>query len=474
MQFDSLTFLVFFALTVLGYRLLRSWPARKNFLLLASYIFYGAWNPLFLPLLLGTSTFDWYAARRMNAQANPARRKLWLWLILGVNLGVLGYFKYSYFIAQNTGELLSWMGWNLDINHWDIVLPIGISFYTFHSLSYCIDIYRRKFAVVNNLRDYLLYVSFFPQLVAGPIVRWTEMRDQIEQPRQMTASYLGIGLSMMVIGLFEKIVLADTVFAPVADAYFGDAQGQSGAAAWLGALAFSGQIFCDFAGYTTCALGAALVLGFRLPINFLNPYAAVGFTDFWRRWHISLSTWLRDYLYIGLGGNRGGRLMTYRNLMLTMLIGGLWHGAAWTFVIWGGLHGCYLVAERLAREYVVPGGYCAGWAMRLLYGLITFAAVTLAWAWFRAPDAHTAWQATTQMLSASALTGWQGGLEGAEWVALGAIAALVSGQWLIRDKTLPDLLGRFHPLVLGVLLGVLVALMILSPGDGNAFIYFQF
>lgn len=474
MQFDSLTFIVFFALTLLGYSLLRAWPVRKNFLLLASYTFYAAWNPLFIPLLLGTSTFDWYTARCMSAEQNPRRRKIWIWFIVSVNLGVLGYFKYSYFVLQNTAELLSWFGVEYAANRWDVILPIGISFYTFHSLSYCLDIYRRKFAVVDNLRDYLLYVSFFPQLVAGPIVRWTEMREQIEQPRHMNLNDTTIGLSMMVVGLFEKIVLADTVFAPVADEFFSHALEQDGAAAWRGALAFSGQIFSDFAGYTTCALGAALVLGFRLPINFLNPYAAVGFADFWRRWHISLSTWLRDYLYIGLGGNRRGQLFTFRNLMLTMLIGGLWHGAAWTFVIWGGLHGFYLVLERLARQHLLPENFGTWRPGQLFYGLITFAMVTLAWVWFRAPDFATAWHASGQMLSGSALSGWQVGLTGAEQVALAAITGLVLGQWLVKNHTLPDLLGRLHPLLLGTLIGLLGSLIALSPGDSNAFIYFQF
>ncbi|HEY7885785.1 MAG TPA: MBOAT family O-acyltransferase, partial [Cellvibrionaceae bacterium] len=342
-----------------------------------------------------------------------------------------------------------------------------------HSLSYCIDIYRRKFEPVHNLRDYLLYVGFFPQLVAGPIVRWSEMREQIETPRRMSATTIGMGVALMIVGLFEKVVLADSVFAPVADAYFNSAQSSSGAEAWVGALAFSGQIFCDFAGYTTCALGAALVLGFRLPINFLNPYAALGFSDFWRRWHISLSTWLRDYVYIGLGGNRRGRWFTYRNLMLTMLLGGLWHGAAWTFVVWGGLHGSLLIIERLIKNRL-PHPIRLAWPLALLGKLATFAAIVITWVWFRSPDVASAWASSWQMLAFTSWVGAPVALSGAQQLVLLAMGLLLAGQLCFNNRSLPEVLAKIPAPLLGLLLGLLAAMIMLSPGESHAFIYFQF
>ena len=335
MQFDSLTFIAFFLAIVGLYWRVSSWVWRKNLLLVASYLFYASWNPYFLPLLIVTSFLDWRLALLMARAPSGRSRRLWLAAIFGVNLSVLAYFKYANFLIDNTNAVMAMAGlpqWGFQSS---IALPIGISFYTFHSLSYCIDVYRGTVQPTRSWRDYLLYVAFFPQLVAGPIVRWTIMGDQIETPRPFRADCLGLGVALMVVGLFQKIVLADGIFAPVADAHFGQASLESGLIAWVAALAFTGQIFCDFAGYTTCAIGAALALGFQLPVNFQAPYAARGFSDFWQRWHISLSSWLRDYLYIPLGGNRGHRIVTARNLVLTMFLGGLWHGAAWTFVVWG-------------------------------------------------------------------------------------------------------------------------------------------
>lgn len=468
MQFDSFTFVIFFAVVLCAFNVLRGWSARKWLLLIASWVFYAAWNPLFLPLLIGSATLDYWVARRIHVAAGAARKR-WIVLTLVVNLGVLGIFKYHAFLLDNFAALLALVGVRYVPAPMDIILPIGISFYTFHSLSYCLDIYRGKFAPTRSWRDYALYVAFFPQLVAGPITRFTQMREQIENPRRTTRDGLAWGCASLVLGLFEKCVLADTVFAPVADGFFNAVDGASAAAAWSGTLAFSGQIFCDFAGYSTCAIGTALALGFVLPTNFRYPYAAIGFSDFWRRWHISLSTWLRDYLYVSLGGNRRGEWRTYVNLMLTMLIGGLWHGAAWTFVIWGGLHGVYLAVERFVRERFWPKGVVASAPLRLAYGLLTLLLVTLAWIWFRAADAGTAWQATTRLVAASAT-----GPSTEQWLALAAFAVVTAVHWLMRERDLKVEAERIPAPLLGALLGAMLALIVLSPGDNHAFIYFQF
>ena len=469
MQFDSFTFILFFAAALAVYNLLPAWNARKWFLLGASYVFYAAWNPLFLPLLLGSTTLDWWIAQRIDAAQDPRARKGWATLTLLVNLGVLGVFKYNRFLIDNLAALLAGIGVHYVPPAFDIVLPIGISFYTFHSLSYCLDIYRRKFAPTRSWRDYALYVGFFPQLVAGPITRFPLMRPQIETPRATTRDGLGLGCALLVLGLFEKIVLADSVFAPVADEFFGAASAAGAAAAWSGVAAFSGQIFCDFAGYSTCAIGTALAFGFELPTNFRYPYAAVGFSDFWRRWHISLSTWLRDYLYVSLGGNRRGELRTYANLMLTMLIGGLWHGAAWTFVIWGGTHGLFLAVERWVRTHVLPAQWKPGGVLRFAYGLFTLLLVMLAWVWFRAPDFATGLGVFHSLLTFSAAT-----VSGAQKLALLAFAGVVGAHWIMRERDLRELASRAPAPVLGLVLGCLLALIVLSPGDNHAFIYFQF
>jgi len=469
MQFDSFTFLVFFAAVLAGYNALGAWTARKWLLLAASYVFYAAWNPPFLLLLLGSTTLDWWIARRIDAAQAPRARKAWVIATLLVNLSVLALFKYNRFLLDNVSALLALAGVTYVPAQFDIVLPIGISFYTFHSLSYCLDIYRRKFAPTPSWRDYALYVAFFPQLVAGPITRFPQMRPQIEAPRRSTRAGLGLGCSLLVLGLFEKSVLADSIFAPVADAFFNAPQGAGAAAAWSGVLAFSGQIFCDFAGYSTCAIGTALALGFELPTNFRYPYAALGFSDFWRRWHISLSTWLRDYLYVSLGGNRRGELRTYANLLLTMLIGGLWHGAAWTFVIWGGLHGLYLCVERVVREHVWRERWNLA-PLRALYGLVTLWLVVLAWVWFRAADFAAGCDIFHMLFSAQGAIA----LHAAQQLALFAFALLVAVHWLMRERDLKALIARAPAPLLGVALGLLLAAIVLSPGDNHAFIYFQF
>jgi len=474
MQFDSLSFIVFFIVISSGFYLTKSWSLRKNILLVGSYIFYAAWNPLFLPLLIFISVIDWFIVNFIQQSKNHKIRKMWLSLILMLNLGLLVFFKYIYFLADIVASFGNFFGVKCNIPSFSIILPIGISFYVFHSLSYAIDIYKNKLRPTSSLRDYMLYVGFFPQLVAGPIVRWSEMREQIESPAKFSLNYLGFGIALMIVGVFQKVVLADAVFSPVSNHYFSNVYTADFFSSWVGILAFSGQIFCDFSGYTTCALGAALVLGFRLPLNFHNPYAAKGFSDFWRRWHISLSSWLRDYLYFPLGGSKGGALKTARNLMITMLLGGLWHGAAWTFVIWGGIHGVLLIVEKALR-YVL---HCRLIGFRdflsPLLRLSTFLIIALTWVWFRSGDVESAWHATLTALSPSLLFDTSFELSGAQWLVLIAISLLLAVQYIFREKTLIDILGNIPMFMSGIFLALLLSAIILSPGESNAFIYFQF
>ncbi len=345
-----------------------SWRTKKSNLLIASYLFYAAWSPPFVILLWISTLVDWQVAKRLYVEERQSRRRLLLWISIAVNLGMLGYFKYGGFLMENFEALMAAIGVAYQAPEWNIVLPVGISFYTFQTMAYSLDVYMRRAAPAKSMLDFALFVTFFPQLVAGPIVRPTQLIPQFRLPRVATAQQLGWGLGLMTLGLFNKIVIADGMLSKAADTVFGAAGMLHPLDAWLGTLAFSGQIFCDFAGYSTTAIGAALCLGFSLPDNFRFPYAAVGFSDFWRRWHISLSAWLRDYLYIPLGGNRKGNLRTYANLLTTMLLGGLWHGAAWTFVVWGGLHGAFLAAERWLKARFGRGAVWKRWGPRLFLG----------------------------------------------------------------------------------------------------------
>ncbi|MCD4722509.1 MAG: hypothetical protein K8S13_22030 [Desulfobacula sp.] len=336
MVFNSLTFLVFFGIVLIVHNLRISWTAKKLSLIYFSYLFYAAWNPPFVVLLWISTLVDWKAGKKIYFARNIFQKRLYLVLSLIVNLGLLGFFKYGNFLLDNFISIMNVFNISFHPAKPDIILPVGISFYTFQSISYTIDIYKGRMKPWKSSIDFAMYVTFFPQLVAGPIVRATDFLPQCSLPKASSGKQLSWGFFLLVTGLFEKVFMADTLLAPVADAVYSGI-GQTGFAdAWIGTLAFSGQIFFDFAGYSTCAIGAALCLGFILPDNFRFPYGAVGFSDFWQRWHISLSSWLRDYLYIPLGGNRKGNTRTQINLMLTMLIGGLWHGASWRFVAWGG------------------------------------------------------------------------------------------------------------------------------------------
>lgn len=476
MLFNSLTFVVFFGVVLTLHSLPFPWRAKKINLLVASYLFYAAWNPPFV-ILLWISTFvDWHVAKRIHRAERQSRRRFFLFLSVAVNLGILGYFKYGEFLLENWQGLMGSLGIDYVPPEWSIILPVGISFYTFQTMAYSMDVYLRRAEPSDSFLDFALFVTFFPQLVAGPIVRPTDLMPQFRTPHGADVRQLGWGLSLMILGIFQKVVVADGLLAPSSDLVFGASESVGFVDAWLGTLAFSGQIFSDFAGYSTTAIGAALCLGFSIPTNFRFPYAAVGFSDFWRRWHISLSTWLRDYLYIPLGGNRKGTVITYRNLMLTMLLGGLWHGAAWTFVVWGGLHGVYLAVERwlggrsMARR--VEGERSL--AGKLALGLLTYFLVNLTWVFFRADDFPMAWRLIRSMF------GFAG--EGAEtplptlyilFVGFTTLA-LVTTHWLMRDRTLEEVAEATPSWLLGATLAVMILLIITTQGTGDAFIYFQF
>jgi len=323
------------------------------FLLVMSYGFYAAWNWRYLPLIFGSSTVDFFLARTISKETNHARRKLLLTITVVLNLGFLGFFKYWNFAVENVQVVSAWLtGTPVATNEALRVLlpPVGISFFTFESMSYVIDVYRGDLPAHRSYFRYLLFVAFFPHLVAGPIVRPRDLLPQFEATPVLTREDGSEGLFLIAMGLVKKVVFADQLAIHLVDRVFDRPENFSGLEVLAGVYAYAVQIYCDFSGYTDIAIGSALLLGVRFPPNFNAPYIATNLADFWRRWHISLSTWLRDYLYIPLGGNRGSNFNTYRNLMLTMLLGGLWHGASWTFVFWGFLHGAGLAVTRAVER----------------------------------------------------------------------------------------------------------------------------
>ena len=471
MVFNSLTFMVFFALVLALHAMPFKWTTKKFNLLIASYLFYAAWNPPFIILLWVSTVVDWFAAQKLVHAEKPLARKVWMLLSVVVNLGMLAYFKYGSFLLDNFIAVMAGFGVNYQAPTFDIILPVGISFYTFATLSYTLDIYLRRAQPAKNFLDYALFVTFFPHLVAGPIMRPTELVPQFVEPRKASGDMLRFGLALMTLGLFQKVVLADSFLAPAAEMIYDRGAVPGLVDSWIATLAFSGQIFCDFAGYSTTAIGAAMCLGFAMPDNFRFPYAAIGFSDFWRRWHITLSSWLRDYLYIPLGGNRHGEARTYLALMVTMLLGGLWHGASWAFVVWGGLHGLYLAVERLLRSrfsHYTPGPFAL-----LMFALLTYFLVNITWVFFRADSFGKAWMILSGMFGMNGKA--EPILPTAHLVIVGLIiVGIVFAHWRMRQQTLESAIAKVPAVVLSGVWAVMAFAVVIAQGTGNAFIYFQF
>lgn len=474
MTFDSLTFALFLAIVFPVYAWLGSWPARKNVLLLASCVFYGSWNPFFLLLLAFTTVFDWWAAQRIHAASGTRTRRIWFWASIIASLTLLGYFKYAQFFANTAIEWLGRVGVAYTPIDLGIVLPLGISFYTFESISYIVDVYKKRVEPTKSLRDYGLFMTFFPHLVAGPIMRFNDFNAQAVTPRAVTGDAVALGAYMLIGGLFLKIVGADHVFAPISDVVFAPDYKAGFVAAWAGAFSFSMQVYCDFAGYSLAALGIAKMFGFHLPANFEAPFASVGIAELWTRWHISLSNWLRDYVFNPLGHYRNGRLRGYLNVMITFTACGFWHGAAWHFVAWGAMHGAFLVAERLLKDSIGNWKIWDVKPVRWLLALLTFALFSLAVVLFRASSLTLAWERVIAMFGATvkdaATLAWNGE---AKVFAVGLVVGLAAQAWLKSRKGwewLPAIAWPWR----AAALSLMSLAIVLSPGKTNAFIYFQF
>ncbi|HLE83238.1 MAG TPA: MBOAT family O-acyltransferase [Thermoanaerobaculia bacterium] len=468
MLFTEPIFFAFFAAVFAVAWLERSHGRRKLWLLGASYLFYAGWDWRFLSLIAASTLIDYLAGRGLGRFGGAASRRALLLTSLAVNLGLLGLFKYYGFFVESAVGLLSALGLEPVARVPAIVLPVGISFYTFQTLSYTIDIYRGKLEPVRNLVDFALFVGFFPQLVAGPIVRAADFLPQLERPPRWSDVAIRRDLTLFLVGFVKKACIADNV-APFADRLFAAPETFTALAVWTGVALYAVQIYCDFSGYTDMAIACAGLLGYRLARNFDFPYLASSVADFWHRWHVSLSTWLRDYLYVPLGGSRGSRLATHRNLMLTMLLGGLWHGAAWTFVAWGLLHGLALAAHREWRRLAsprlpaLPGG-------RLLATALTLHWILLTWIFFRAQSF-----ADAAVLARAFLLFQSPGPRTLDPALLFLVVLLVAVHLLSASNRLEEAVERFPDWAFAGAYGAAAALAVFFlPLRTEAFIYFQF
>ncbi len=474
--FNSGLFLFLFAGFLLFYALLRrGTSARIVYVILFSLYFYYKSSGVYFLLLVFAAASDYWIARALCRTQRMWARRAWVALSIAVNIGMLGYFKYTNFLIDLSNQLFG-AGF---LQFQNIFLPVGISFFVFQSLSYTIDIYRRQLRPLDRWTDYLFYLSFFPQLVAGPIVRAKDFIPQIRKPFRVSHEMFGTGVFLILTGLFKKAVVSDYISLNFVDRIFDEPLLYSGFECLAGIYGYALQIYCDFSGYSDMAIGIALLLGFRFPKNFDSPYKAATITEFWRRWHISLSTWLRDYLYIPLGGNRKGRVRTYVNLFITMLLGGLWHGAAVRFILWGALHGAALALHKLWMKFV-PRAKATGaemsWGWRIAGIFFTFNLVCFGWLMFRAESMQTVSLMLHQIfynfnlaVAPQVLTGY-----------LGVFLLMGAGYVL---HMLPASTGRTaqrivaaSPLVVQVFLaaGMIWCVMQIKSSDIQPFIYFQF
>ncbi|MGB0931041.1 MAG: MBOAT family O-acyltransferase [Chitinophagales bacterium] len=472
MLFNSLPFLVFIATFLPIYFALKG-RARLLFCLAASYFFYGWWDVRFLSLIVLSTVIDYVLGLKISQTEEQAERKKMLLVSVFMNLGVLAFFKYFNFFTDSFMGLMHTVGIEASWNTLNIILPVGISFYTFQSMSYTIDLYRRKIDVEPDFITFATYISFFPQLVAGPIVRASDLLPQFRKDHKFDWHEFTMGFGQVLVGFFKKVAVADSL-ALVVDQIFTSPAGFSSLNLVIGVIFYSFQIYCDFSGYSDIAIGLARMMGFHFPMNFRTPYFSKNFSEFWTRWHISLSSWLRDYLYISLGGNRGGTLFTYRNLMITMLLGGLWHGASWAFVLWGFLHGSYLIVQRLSSPYVtkieeklqVPEWLSNAYSIALVYFLTCFA-----WIYFRSPDFETANAIISGILAFKGTT-----LINMFWIVQGflLIGMLLLVEVIDTKVDLPEIAERSPVFQVASYALILWSIALLGSFGNSQFIYFQF
>ncbi|MBL0126395.1 MAG: MBOAT family protein [Flavobacteriales bacterium] len=477
MLFNSLDFAIFLPLVFLGYWFVfRRRRSQNVFLLVASYVFYGWWDPRFLGLIVLSSLVDYIVGLRLHATGSARIRRGLLWTSIIANLGILGTFKYFNFFAGNLEGLFSLFGRPLALTHLDIVLPVGISFYTFQTMSYTIDVYRRQLEPAKDIVEFFAYVSFFPQLVAGPIERAINLLPQFQRDRSFDRAKAVDGLRQILWGLFKKVVIADNA-ATLADPIFDHYELHGGSTLLFAAVLFSFQIYCDFSGYSDIALGTARLFGFDLMQNFAFPYFSRDIAEFWRRWHISLSTWFRDYLYIPLGGSRGGLALSIRNTLIVFLVSGFWHGANWTFVAWGALHALFflplLISGRNRRHVAAPVGNSGLPSARELVGMLfTFGCVVIAWVFFRSANVEEAIDLLVRMCSPSLFS--VPDQFSKQYITLLIFFLVVEWSGRHGSYGLQHIGARWRSWARWTLYYGVLFLIFRFTGQGHEFIYFQF
>ena len=468
MLFVEARFFLFFAIVLAIYWSLRSNDRRKWFILLASYYFYGSWDWRFAGMLFVLSAADWLFARQISRTDRQRPRKIYVFASVAMNLTVLGFFKYFHFFVGSAISAAGALHVHLDEPTIRIILPVGVSFFTFQSLSYTIDVYRREIPPVPSLRDYLMFSSFFPQLVAGPIVRPKYFVPQMAGTKILSLGEVKGAMYLFLLGYIKKLCIADNI-SPFVDRVFNHPAAYTDFASITAVWLYTIQIFCDFSGYSDMAIAVAALLGYKLVLNFDAPYLAISIQDFWRRWHISLSSWIRDYIYISLGGRMKFRLLTYRNLMLTMLAGGLWHGAAWNFVIWGGAHGAAQFLHQEFKLHFPPRLSQEPWR-RLASWFLTLNFVCLTWILFRSATFSTAWLMIKRYLLID-----HGGTQTLPlWLAAAGPVLLLQQLMMRHSNFGPWMCNLSLPrfaLVYGAAWAFAVALL---PLGYHPFIYFQF
>lgn len=487
MTFTTLTFLIFLGIVFALYWSIRNRTAQNVLIIIASYIFYGWWDWRFCGLMLLASLLDYGVGLGLNGASSPSRRKLLLAIGLTGNVGMLAYFKYFNFFAENFQRAAASIGWSVDAVTLNVVLPVGISFYTFQTMSYSIDVYRGKLVATPRLIEYLAYVSFFPQLVAGPIERATNLLPQFFRERVFNHDLAVDGCRQMLWGFFKKMVIADNL-APMVDAVFGQPANYAGGELAMATFFFAIQIYCDFSGYSDIAIGLARLFGFELMRNFADPYLSQSLGEFWRRWHISLTTWFKDYVYIPLGGSKVSKWRQVKNVLITFLLSGFWHGASWNFIAWGAFNGLLVLPEIISgkgkalRATDIPGGNGLIPSWRVVARiLITFAMACVGWIFFRAATLSDAWLIIQRIVvDAFSLEGYFMGLQNAQDQPLGnflllAIAGLIAVEWIQRGEPHALTLRAWPQPFRWAAYCALTAIIILGGTiSASQFVYFQF
>ncbi|HEV2327262.1 MAG TPA: MBOAT family O-acyltransferase [Verrucomicrobiae bacterium] len=474
MIFTSFEFILFFALVLSVRSCLRSFNAEKWFLLAASYIFYMSWSVPCGFLILATSLTDYFVGVGLGRIENERKRKCLLAVSIVANLGVLGFFKYTNFFLANLASGVDLFGFHVSQRHLDIILPAGISFFTFQSMTYTIETYRRNIKPCHSLRDFLLFVAFFPQLLAGPINRAANLLPQFAQRVRASVQQFESGLAQFAMGAVKKIVISDQI-SPHVDMIFAAPGNYDAVTLLQGVLGYAVQIYCDFSGYSDMAIGCARMMGFHFPENFQMPYSSLSITEFWRRWHISLSSWFRDYLYIPLGGNRKGTARTYANLLSTMLLCGLWHGANWNFVFWGGLHGASLAVHRAWKNWNPLAGLDKYSLFRLAWSLfarlLTLFVVLVGWIFFREHSWIVGWQYLGRIVT------WNhSGVRFMSPYILAAVGVVFLAHVVVpKDFNWFEDISKRPVLARAVGYGALLFFIVaFGATDASPFIYFQF